>query len=101
MIDIIDNQQGELDLSTGDLMMAESTRSHQSDILLSTQGDWSETPLLGVGLVDYMNDNDPSGLLSAAARQMQDDGMEVERIEFNEQGEIEIDAEYEKSNSRT
>lgn len=101
MIDIIDNEQGDLDLSTGDLMLQESTRSHQADILLSAQGDWCETPLLGVGIIDYINDNDPSGLLSATALQMQDDGMDVERIEFNEKGEIEIDAEYENNSSQT
>ena len=89
MIDIKYTEAGDIDLSTGDLVLTEPTGQHQRDILLAAQGDFKEIPELGVDSVSYLNDSDPDDYLRAVRQQMEWD------VAIDSAGELIIDAEYE------
>ena len=95
MIDIKYTEAGDIDLSTGDLVLTEPTGQHQRDILLAAQGDFKEIPELGVDSVSYLNDSDPDDYLRAVRQQMELDGMKVRDVAIDSAGELIIDAEYE------
>lgn len=94
---------GDLDLTTGDLFMADSDRTteqHKQDMLIASLGDYTEAPLTGVGLVDYINAEDDGDMLRHISILMQRDGIKVEKIEFDEMGDLIIKGGYENRNGR-
>ena len=95
MTDIKYTETGDIDLSTGDLVLTEPTGQHQRDLLLAAQGDFKETPELGIDSVSYLNDSDPDDYLRAVRQQMELDGMKVRDVTIDAAGELIIDAEYE------
>ena len=97
MIDIKQQENGDIDLSTGDLQLAEPTGQHQRDMLIATQGSYKEAPIVGVGAINYLNDNERTGFLRAVNKEFTRDGMKVYEIGMPG-GELIIDAEYENSN---
>ena len=92
--DIVQTETGDIDLSAGDLRYGESTAQHQRDILIAGQGDFKESPTVGVGSARYLNDNLPDDYLRQVRKQMQQDGMTVQRIAYGADGELTIKAEY-------
>lgn len=97
MIDIKQAADGDLDLTTGDIAMTEPTEQHKRDILLSSQGDVAESPLTGVGLMDYINAEDDGTMLRSISQQMQRDGIKIKLVGFDIDGQLIIDGEYENN----
>lgn len=100
MIDIKHTEDGDIDLSTGDIQWCDTepaTAQHKRDILLASQGDYKESPLSGVGVVDYLNDDEDNLFLRDIARQMQFDGIDVKGVYVDDTGEIIIDGGYGKN----
>lgn len=93
MIDVKHRDNGDIDLSSGDLQMTESTAQHQTDILTAVKGSYKEFPTVGVGMVDYIAENNKEGLLRAVRKQFSADGMRVKSISMTDT--INVDAEYE------
>lgn len=93
MIDIAHNENGDIDLSTGDLLYSESTRQHQKDILLAGKGHYKETPELGVDALNYINDVEPENLFRSIRKEYTRDGMKVTKVSMND-----TVARYEESN---
>jgi len=98
MIDIKQREDGDIDLSTGDLQLTEPTGQHQRDMLIATQGSYKEAPIVGVGAINYLNDNERAGFLRAVNRELARDGMNVRSISMPGR-ELIIDAEYETGSS--
>lgn len=98
MIDIIQTNEGDVDLSTGDLARADAAEQHKRDLLIAGPGDFKENPLSGVGSFDYLNDDDPADLLRNIRIQFEKDGMRVKTLTQSAAGELLIDAEYENDN---
>ena len=94
MIDIQHTSDGDLDLSTGDVLYGESTAQHQRDILLAGKGHYKEAPETGVGVMEYINDSDAGNLLRSIRKEFTRDGMKVTRLSMDN-----IAAEYEENNS--
>lgn len=94
MIDILLNENNELLFYGGDLESGESTEQHQQLLLLSNKGDWREYPTVGVGLVDYLKDDDLHTVLSDIKSEFQTDGMRIKTIALDESGNLNIDATY-------
>lgn len=94
MIDIQHTESGDIDLSTGDLLYAESTARHQRDILLAGKGHYKESPETGVGAMEYINDNEPENLLRSIRKEFTRDGMKVTKVSMDN-----TVANYEESNS--
>lgn len=102
MIDILLDSEGDIDLTGGDMAHADTyraTEQHKRDILLCSPGDLKEYPIVGVGLVDYLNIDDNGLLLRNISQQMQRDGIRVNRVAFEPGGELTMDGKYENSNS--
>lgn len=98
MNDVLLTANGDLDLSTGDFQIAvdgRTTQQHKRDILLAASGDFKEFPAVGVGAVEYLGDENPGLFLREVRKQMQADGMTVERIEFDASGGLIIEGGYE------
>lgn len=96
MKDYGQTQSGDLDLSTGDLLIRESTSQHQRDLLMSDQGHIRHKPEAGVGAVNYVLDEDREGLLRATRKEMAADGQKVEKVAIDmTMLNLEIDAKYE------
>ena len=97
MTDIKHTDDGDLDLSTGDLRYVESDGQHQKDILLSHKGFYKEYPAIGVGIKDYINETNPEELLRTIKKEFASDGMKVTKVTLTARGEIETDAHYEEN----
>lgn len=100
MIDIRQTADGDINLTAHDLAMAEqwdATARHKADIILSGKGDFKESPLVGVGSIEYINSELPTLYLRDVSIQMQRDGIKVKEVSFDEQGNIVIDGSYENN----
>lgn len=93
MIDIKHTDTGDIDLSIGDIQMTESTSQHQTDILMCFKGSFKEFPTVGVGMLDYVADNDKNGFLRTVRKEFIADGMKVKSLDMTDT--INIDASYE------
>ncbi len=96
MIDIKQTNDGDLDLTSGDIEMIEPTGQHQRDILIAAPGDYKESPTAGVDSVRYMFDVDPADYLRRIRKQLTADGQKVKALDCDENTrKVDIDAEYE------
>ncbi len=95
MKDLILNDNGDLGFVNNDLQIGFSDLQHQEHILIAQKGSLKESPDAGVGMQNYDNDSDIDGMLSEVRAEFEKDGMDVSRIEYNEQtGELSYDANY-------
>ena len=97
MEDILQTADGDLDFTADDLLRAptdRATEQHKRDILLAAPGDFKETPTVGVGAVEYIQ-GDTSLFLRDVRKQMQADGMKIDRVAFEGDGSLVIEGGYE------
>ena len=71
MLDYKQTDKGDLDLSTGDLVVTESTYQHQRDLLLSDKGHIRDKAEAGVGAVNYLLDNELKHCFGQPAKNLQ------------------------------
>ena len=95
MLDIMQTETGDLDVSSGDIRYTESTGQHKGDILLASQGDFGQFPTMGVGAADYLLDENPGLFLRTVSKQMASDGIRVKRTAFDTEGNLIIEGDYE------
>lgn len=96
MLDYKQTDKGDLDLSTGDLVVTESTYQHQRDLLLSDKGHIRDKAEAGVGAVNYLLGNEPEAFLRATRKEFAADGMKVRKVSFSAYGnDLEANASYE------
>lgn len=94
MIDIAHTENGDI-LLIDNLAWAEPTAQHQRDILLAAQGDFKQSPEMGVDSALYINESDPDDYLQEIRLQMSKDGMKVRDVALDAVGNLTIDADYE------
>lgn len=88
-------ENGDLDLSAGDLLEAESTYQHQRDLLLSDKGHIRQKPEAGIGAVNYLLSGDPEGLLRTTRKEFTTDGMKVTKVSLSENtNDLNVEASY-------
>lgn len=92
--DILLNEDGDVNIASGDIHYGESTAQHQRDLLLAGRGDYKEYPAVGVGTVEYVNDNLPEDYLREVSKAFHGDGMTVKSIEYDENMNIVTEAYY-------
>lgn len=97
MEDYKQTSEGDLAFIDGDLLITESTEQHQRDLIVSDKGHIRNKPEIGVGAVNYLNDNDSSNYLRAVRMDFTADGMKVKQVALDSSGNTLIDAEYEDS----
>lgn len=96
-MDIKYSDNGDIDLSSGDMRLVDGTEQHKLTILLSHKGEIKHRPDIGVGAATYLLDNDPGDLLRESRRQCQRAGMKITAVYFD-QNKLRIEGGYENNN---
>lgn len=96
MKDILNDQNDDVDISSGDFIYKENSNQHKRDILTASPGDYKEFPLVGVSAISYLLDNDINGLIRKTSAQMRKDGI-LNPIVSLDGEDIVINGEYEKN----
>jgi len=80
MIDVKLNDEGDVDVSGGDIGYVESTTQHQRDLIVAHKGHYKGVPNVGVGAINFIHDENPENFLLTIRREFTRDGMKVERV---------------------
>jgi len=91
--DILLDDNFDLVISDGDLVVGESTRQHQKLLLMTEKGELRDTPTRGVGIAHWIADDAPANITIETKRQFQLDGMKVSFARLVG-GKLETDARY-------
>jgi hypothetical protein len=94
MKDILLNEDLDLDIQAGDLHTGLSDQQHQLLLLMNNRGSFKEFPAIGIDAFGYLQDNDTRALLSEVRQQFTADGMQVNKINITDTGQLNIDATY-------
>jgi hypothetical protein len=95
MNDILKNADtADVDCKNGDFVVGESTFQHQQDLLSATEGEYKFDPLVGVGLAEFLDDEDPAEMMKKIRQQFSLDGMSIKTAKINKSGKLEIEANY-------
>jgi hypothetical protein len=93
--DIALNEDLDLIFQNGDFKKTESTKQHQTLILITAQGEWRASPWIGANLLKYINGYNQQFILQQIQKQMTLDGMNVKEITFDKDRKIIIIGSYE------
>lgn len=77
---ILNDENGDLLLVGGSMVSGETTYQHQRDLLILRKGDLRTEPLVGVGIEDYTDNEQPEELLREISTQFMNDGMVVKKV---------------------
>jgi len=98
-MDIKFDNTGDLDFADGDLHLTDGTMQHQTDIIVQDKGENKNAYAYGVGIRNYLLDQDDSGdYLRETRMQLQKIGMKVNDIKID--GQLILDAAYVDSKNR-
>jgi hypothetical protein len=78
--------------ANGDFVTGDNLEQQERLLLITNPGEWKQNPLIGVGIIEWINDDNISGLKAEIKRQFKADGLNTKKVEFIN-GEIYIDAE--------
>lgn len=82
-----------MQIANGDFVMGDATEQHQRRLLMAHKGEYKQHPLTGVGLADYIDDENKNELVREIRKQMVQDGMTVNVLKITTTG-INLDADY-------
>ena len=94
MKDLLLDKYGDLNFENGDLAIGYSDNQHQEHILVANKGEYKEFPELGVGIEQILDDDDYISVLIEAKKNLEYDGMKINNIKFEENGNLNIDGYY-------
>lgn len=94
MMDIGLFEHNELDVVLGDFEIRDSALEHPLQLLWAQKGDFKELPHVGVGVSQYIDDDDFSPLLRAIGIALVQDGMQVHSIQVTNAEQLNINAHY-------
>ena len=95
-IALIPNAEGtayDLDISAGQLTLAEVTCQNQAMLLAAMPGEYKAPPTVGIGMQGMLQDHDFRGWRRRIREQLEADGQRINKLDINEQG-ITLEAEY-------
>ncbi|QKX04878.1 oxidase [Aquimarina sp. TRL1] len=93
MKDFLLDQNDDLLIKNGDFVTGDSTDKHQEHILIAHKGEFKEFPAIGVGISDYLLEDNLKDAIKEIKRQFEYEGIKINKIEVAN-GEINIDASY-------
>lgn len=92
--DAISSDLSEINEGLGfDIEYGESTDLHQQDIIYTSKGDARQSVDVGVGIRDYIEDDQTAEAIPEIKRQYSKDGLRIDKLIHNA-GNFDIDAEY-------
>ena len=84
-------------IKNGDLVIGDSNVQHQNTLLITQPGSFKESPDVGVGLENFLLDDDSAGLKDKVREEFIKDGQKLNSISYNtETGNLIYDADYTK-----
>jgi hypothetical protein len=84
----------DLKIANGDFVVGESSAQHQQLLLLLEKGELRQYPQTGVGVKNFLNDDNLSGLHQEVVKQFKADGLTINRLKIYNDGQMELDANY-------
>lgn len=94
MRDIKHTIDGDVDITGGDISYTDSTAQHQKDLIYTNKGELKSNPSVGVGIYEFINDDDATELLTSIRTEFRKDGMKVNEVALVN-GKVKTVAEYE------
>ncbi len=94
MTDIQLDNDYDLQISGGDIIIGDATYQHQAILLKASAGEVKQYPTTGVGVEAFLLDEDKSLLLREIRSQFTKDGMKVDKVNLAPNGTLTINAEY-------
>lgn len=92
LIEVTRDAQGKI---TDGLVIGDVTSQNQNTILLAEKGEIKNSPLLGVGIASYLDDELHSELLREVRINLRMDGQKVRSCGFDNNGKLIIQGGYE------
>ena len=93
--DILMGSDFDLLMPGGDIVYGDSVALHQKNILLASKGSYKQSPLVGVDMFMWLNDERPEDMMREIRLQFTKDGMTVKRLSITPPSQVAIDADYE------
>lgn len=82
--DFLLDADGDLAVSAdGDFVIGESSSQDIYSLLTASPGDYKQHILAGVGLDNYLLDDDPADMLREIKRQLDAEGIKVDKVYLN------------------
>lgn len=94
MRDYLLSDTNDLVIKNGDFAIGDATSTNQKQLLSINKGEYKEFPVTGVGLMNFLDDENPDELIREIRREMVKDGMTVDELVINKDGSIGISAYY-------
>ena len=92
--DILLDENGDLQIKDGDLVIGTSDAQHQHDLLVARKGDYREHPTIGIDIFSWVDDDEPGSLVREMYREFQRDGMTVTKNDGIVNGKVIIEGNY-------
>jgi len=93
---MLDND-GDLDLSTGDFRVDNNDLGHIESIILAQKGEWKQFPMIGVGIANFLNAPMTTSTRVALEKeiriQLESDDFKNIFVEVDENGGIDVNAD--------
>jgi hypothetical protein len=96
MKDFMLNEAGDIDIKNDDLFIGVSDNQQKERLLLTEKGNVKQYPEAGVGVLKFLESEDPANLIREIGIQFTADGMKVKGLRLDN-GKINVDASYEDS----
>ena len=90
---IVLDDQNDLQIVDGMLVIGETTAQNKRELLLNHIGTFKLSPTVGIGIEDMLLDEDPLHWRTEVAKGLRADGMKVNSVHISTE-EIIIDADY-------
>lgn len=81
---LLDAGSADVKIDNGDFVVDESDGQHQEHLLVFQKGALKDEPQVGVGIENYLNDDDVDAMLRELRSQFENDGMAVNAVVFDE-----------------
>lgn len=98
--DYLHDGNDDLMIANGDFVTGESTKQHQSLLVRLKKGELRQYPKTGVGIEDFLQDENPGDAHPEIQKQLEADGMVIRDIQMQfsdadeKKLELRIDAYY-------
>ncbi len=91
---MIEIQKDEKGMILSGLVIGDATHQNQKALIEEHLGSIKHSPLTGVGIENYLDDDSPDSLLRAIRRQLVADGQSVKHLSIDNNYELKIEANY-------
>ena len=95
MKDILLTDGFDLLIRDGDIVIGESTVQHQDLLLIAQKGSFKQSPDIGVGIENFLMDEDFEGMCKRINGEFVKDGQKCDSVKYDSvTGEITYNAKY-------